>query len=438
MFMNISKIIRGELFFVVIGWVLTISSLLLLYQQGILRSYFHQDDIPELSVVADWKGWNTLGSLNNEHLIITFWPLLRLQWLLFGINFAPYLTLNILFHIIVLCLIFVIVYKLTKSFVWASLPVWGMVINPNWFAVVWWITGQMIFLATIFALLSYWVVLLIRDKPKIFLLYPLLYLLSILPGLSWGVGLTWPVWPLLVFGVDYQNRRINSTGRVLIAAQVTLVMIYLSLVGNSLGFNSDPKMWLSNPFGIVSFALVGISNTLVGRWLWPLENLEIRVICLLVMLLILFALKPLKKINRDGFFGFLVVVGIFMTIAIPRWRFGIGQAMANYYAYFPLPFLLISVSVFFYRLKLKGIKMMIILFVFLLHIPLSWIGFEDWAHEWVIRPQQTKQYFLMLDYMIPGQCIKNEYLPRYIIPQNIWRVDFLWPVFKKDWSPFCD
>jgi hypothetical protein len=416
--------------FLVLGWILTLASLFNLFFQGLQRSYFHQDDVIALGVVADWQGWKTILHLNNEHLNITFWPILRFLWLNFGLNFSVYFTVSMFLHLTVLILIFMITYKQTKSFLYSSLPVWGMVINPNWFAVVWWIDGQMFMLATIFALLSYWLILKIKDKPSNFL-YFLLYTVSLLPGMSWGVGLAWPTWPLLVFGIDYTKKRFNHLGYVLLSAQITLLGIYKLLIGTNLAVKI-------NPFGVIYFMLVGISNNLIGRWLWPPENKPIRIICLAIALLIIWlSRKNLKKINKNIFFGLLVVLGSFMIYAIPRWSFGIGQAMANYYAYFPLSFLLISVSLFFHHLNLKGIKKNLLISIFLLHIPLSWLGFEHWVSKWVIRPQQTKAYFQQLNNLQPSECLENIYLPEFIIPQKIWHLDYLWPIFKKGPFPDC-
>ena len=75
--------------------------------------------------------------------------------------------------------------------------------------------------------------------------------------------------------------------------------------------------------------------------------------------------------------------------------------------------------------------------MFLLHIPLSWLGFEHWASKWVIRPQQTKKYFQELINLPPEKCLENIYLPEFIIPQKIWRLDYLWPIFKKGPFPSC-
>lgn len=432
------SISRNDIFYLVIGWVLTVFSVIMLYSQGVTRSFFHQDDVVELAVVADWQGWPTISHMNNEHLNITFWPLLRAQWLLFGVNYAPYLTINILLHVMVMSLAFVITYKLTKSLLWASIPVWGMVINSSWYTVVWWITGQMFFLATIFALLSYWVVLKIMERPKSKYLYPILYLTAILPGLSWGVGLTWPVWLFLVFGIDYRRKSLNKIGHTLIAAQVTLTVIYFSLIGNNLSVHTDPRTWFTNPLAIINFVTLGLSKTLVGRWLWPSENLRASWVAVTAVLMIILMVKYLRKwVDNKVWFGFLVPIGSFLTFAIPRWRFGVEHALANYYAYFPLPFLLIGLVVLLSRMKLTGIKRILILSIFLIHIPLGWIGFENWARPWVVRPQQTRAYFNELNSTLPGSCIENIFIPEFIVPQQIWKIDFIWPIFKKNFDPFC-
>ncbi|PIZ24864.1 hypothetical protein COY48_00660 [Candidatus Collierbacteria bacterium CG_4_10_14_0_8_um_filter_43_86] len=428
-----------DIVYVVIGWILTIFSVVMLYRQGVIRSFFHQDDVIELAVVADWQGWKTVGHLNNEHLNIIFWPLLRAEWLWFGTTYPAYLLMNIVFHVIVLSLMFSITYRLTKSFVWASVPVWGMVINSSWFTVVWWITGQMFFLATIFALLSYWVILKIIERPKSKVLVPVLYILSILPGLSWGIGLTWPIWPFLVFGFDYLKKRVNHIGYTLIAAQMTLGIIYLSLVGSNLSVHTDPKTWLSNPPAIINFMIMGLSKTVVGRWLWPGENLRASVVSILIVLVLTLIYRSRRKLlDNHILFGFVVAIGSFVTLAVPRWKFGIEHALANYYAYFPLSFLLIGVAVLLYRMKLTGIKRVLIMSIFLVHIPLSWTGFESWAKPWVVRPQQTRAYFAELNSTHPGSCLENRFIPEYVVPQNIWRIDFLWPIFKKDFDPFCN
>ena len=405
---------KKETVFVIIGWALTIISVLMLSQQGMARSFFHQDDVVELVVIAKWNGWASLSHLNNEHLNITFWPLLRWQWLIFGINFAPFLMVNILLHLVVLILIFVITYKITKSFLWASVPVWGMVINANWFR------GDLVDNGTDDPINDDFCVIDILDdyknleknQKKDYCIGCCIFF-SVLPGLSWGVGLSWPMWPFIVFGIDYAKKKINKIGGVLLVSQATLVAIYFSLIGNNLSVHTDPGTWFTNPWEIIKFMVVGVSNTVIGRWLWPSENLKIRLICLILLLMVLIVFKLYKKMtDRNVLFGLLVVGGCFLTYAVPRWRFGIGHAMANYYAYFPLPFLLVAMAVMFYKAKLVGWKKLVVLAIFLIHIPLSWIGFESWARDWVVRPQQTRAYFKQLDEIKRGDCIKKRLFAR--------------------------
>jgi len=220
---------------------------------------------------------------------------------------------------------------------------------------------------------------------------------------------------------------------------MTLGIIYLSLVGSNLSVHTDPKTWLSNPPAIINFMIMGLSKTVVGRWLWPGENLRASVVSILIVLVLTLIYRSRRKLlDNHILFGFVVAIGSFVTLAVPRWKFGIEHALANYYAYFPLSFLLIGVAVLLYRMKLTGIKRVLIMSIFLVHIPLSWTGFESWAKPWVVRPQQTRAYFAELNSTHPGSCLENRFIPEYVVPQNIWRIDFLWPIFKKDFDPFCN
>ena len=429
---------------VFLGWFLVVGSLFWLYWQGNLRAYFHQDDVVELANIARWNS-RTIFHLNNEHLNITYYPLLRLQWLLFGINFSGYLFFNLLLHALVLFLIFQVSFKTTRSFFWAGLAVWGMTINSNWFTVVWWVSGQMFLLTTVFALLSILVIIEIRTKlkssAKKWWPYLLLYLFSVFPGLSWGGGLTWPIWPLLVYGIKSSGGKIslNKIGKTLILSQITLAIIYFSLIGDNLAVHTDPATWFSNPLAILAFMVVGISNTVVGRWLWPTENLYLRIAALLVASLVFLAMKPWKKFrNKHIFLGVVVVLGIYLTYALPRWRFGIGHAMANYYAYLPLSFIMISLVNYFSTYSSKKLFKISIASFFVILMVFSWIGFESWARDWVIRPQQTRNLFTKLNKLDSSTCLKNEYLPTYIVPQPRWRMDFIWPIFKKSNNPFYE
>ena len=430
--LNLKKIL------LIVGWTLTLGSVFILCRQGITRSFFHQDDVVELGVVAVGKWPETLFNLNNEHLNITFWPILYLQWLVFGIFYTPYLFVNILMHVIVLTLIFVITWRLTKSFLWSSLPVWGMVINPNWFTVIWWITGQMFFLTTIFALLCLLVILNIKKQPEIKMNYFWLYLFSVLPGMSWGVGLSWPIWPLLIYGIDFSKRKLNNIGLILLMAQITLTVVYSLLIGTNIAVHTDPKTWLTNPFEILRFVFYGVTKAVFGRWFWPIKDIQIRFLTPFILSsLYLYFGRYRKYVDRNSLFGIIVLFGSYMTFAIPRWKFGIDHAMANYYVYFPLPFVMISLVVLFSKIKMHKYTSAIVLAFFLIHIPMSWIGYEEWARDWVIRPQQTKLYFEELNRVERGNCIENRIIPEYIVPQNIWRIDYMWPIFKKDFDPFC-
>ena len=61
---------------------LTILILVFVYVFGLSKMYFHQDDVDFLvAVSADWP--KTIWLPVNEHVVILFWLLYRLEWWFF-------------------------------------------------------------------------------------------------------------------------------------------------------------------------------------------------------------------------------------------------------------------------------------------------------------------------------------------------------------------
>lgn len=422
------------------GILLFVACMFGLFLRGSQFSFFHQDDVVELGFVSRWDGANSLLHLNNEHVNLTFWPLLYLEWIFFGVNFQYYLVVNFFLHFLVLFFVFVVTKKQTKSVYWSLLAVFGMSVNANWFAVIWWITGQMIILATLFAVLSYLVLLNIADGRDKAFNYFLLFLFSTLPGLSWGVGLSWPLVLLLGHFVD-GSKKSKKVISVLIGSSIFLATFYFMTVGKNLGVHTNPSTWITSPISIFWFMLVGVSNTLIGRWIFPIEILPLRVLVLGVLAItfsrIVFVTR--KNVRRLGF-GIWVSVLAFTTYAIPRWRFGIGHAMTNYYAYFPLAFLLISTIDFLSKVKLGKIGNLIVLAIFVLYMPVSLFAFNEKSKNWVSRPIQTRSYFQKINSISNiSKCINDDLLPEFIIPYNkTYKLSYLWPVFKKNFNPICN
>lgn len=390
---------REKFVLILIGLILG-----LVYFSGLSKMYFHQDDIDFLIAVArDWPV--TIWQPVNEHVVIIFWLLYRLEWWFFGINFGGFLTVSMLLHGLNLLLAGRLVYEETKSRYYGLLTALVLAVNNNWNESVWWSTGQMWLLATLSCLVSLW---LLRRKK----LWPVVPIIAVLPGLSWGVGLIWPVILTLAFGVR---------GRLrwgLLASQGALLLIYRLLA---------PVKALTTFFSLerlaqmVVFVVVGMANTVVGRLVFPWENKPIRVVALAVMLLVLAKTFGLWKKKIVGWPAQLIIASvlIYLTYSFGRADFGIGQAMATRYAYLPTFFLVAAVVTIWAKSSLGKWKDNLALGV-AIYLALAGLIVFDWRVEsWVRRPAMVKEYFNSVKVVGAENCLVNEALPKFINPDQI-------------------
>ncbi len=420
--------------------VLGTASLLFLFIDGTQRMFFFQDDIISLGAVV--KNWpKVIFTPNNEHLNILYWPLLYLEWKLFRINYSGYLIVSFLLHILVLIFIFLIVKRISKSKWLSWLAAGSVIVNRNWNEIIWWTTGQMIILSVLTILFSFWWLLRLEKKKKIKWTDQLVLIISaILPGLSWGVGLAWA--PLLFLGMSWKlkKNKLKIKWPEILFSVILILIPYKIWVGNNIDVNFKIYTWLKNPLRIAFFVLVGLGNNVVGRWLMPIETIKGRIIILFLFSVVLIKSKFWKKINlkREVLFSFFAAIWFYFIFAIPRWQFGIGQAMAERYSYLPLIFLVIGIFGCIQVNKLKRIeKISLTLFVFLT-ILLGVIGFQIKSKEWVTRPQKTRFFFNKLDTIKKGNCIQNTFLPDYIVKVDQWKIDHVWPILNKDFNPLSE
>ena len=374
---------------------------------GLRMMYFHQDDVDFLIGISSY--WpKILFQPVNEHVVIVFWLLYRLEWLAFGTNFGGYLMVSMVLHLLNLFLIGKLVYVETKSRFYALLAALVLTVNNNWNESIWWSTGQMWLMATALILLS---LLVVRKKR-----FRILTCLLILPGLSWGVGLFWPAIVFGGFGVRKLSNRwvINRIGKVAILAQVVILGIYKFLTAAQFSLASLEPM---NIMRSVSFVTVGLANTVVGRLIFPWESKPIRLVVLLVVFVWLLVERKKWWTGIKGLptFLFLATVGIFSTYALGRSSFGIGQAMATRYAYLPTFFFVCAAIMVASRVgsKYAGETKLLILGIYLMLSGLSAFGWR--VSDWTIRPRMVKQYFNLVKSKT-GQCLVDEDLPGFINP----------------------
>lgn len=398
---------------------LTILLLLFIYVSGLSKMYFHQDDVDFLvAISADWP--KTIFVPVNEHVVVLFWLLYRLEWWFFGTGFGGFLTVSLLLHGLNLFLAGRLVYEQTKSRYYGLLTGLVLAVNNNWNESVWWSTGQMWLLATLFCLIS--LLLLSRRRFGFFLL-----IAAILPGLSWGVGLFWPLILVLAFGVT------GRFGLGLLASQGVLLLIY-RLIVPAKAVAAFFEVGRLIQMGV--FVVVGLGNTVVGRLIFPWENKPVR---FLILVGLLFFILKTFRVWRGKVAGWplsliLASALIYLTYSLGRASFGIGQAMATRYAYLPTFFLVMAVIMVWSKVTVGKWKDIAALAA-AVYLSLAGLVVFNWrVVEWTKRPQMVKWYFDSIKRLAQDHCLVDEPLPKFINPDPTRRLSDLKAPLRLDWQ----
>lgn len=406
---------------------LTILILVFVYVFGLSKMYFHQDDVDFLvAVSADWP--KTIWLPVNEHAVILFWLLYRLEWWFFGINFGGFLTVSLLLHGLNLFLAGRLVYEETRSRYYGLLTGLILAVNNNWNESVWWSTGQMWLLATLFGLIS---LLLLRSwqRGKIGGIYwgLLIMAVSALPGLSWGVGLLWPLILLVSF------RFLGSLKYGLLISQGALLLVYQLLASPK---NLASLLTLGRLVQMVIFVIVGLANTVVGRLVFPWENKPIRFLVLAGLLVLLLKTFRLWRGKVVGWPLSLTMASIliYATYSLGRASFGVGQAMATRYAYLPTFFLVMAVMVVWAKVKFGRQKESLALGAAIYLAVAGLLVFNWRVTEWTKRPQMVRWYFNSIKRLSADNCLIDEPLPKFINPDPTRRLSDLRTPLRLDWQ----
>jgi hypothetical protein len=270
--------------------------------------------------------------------------------------------------------------------------------------------------------------------------------LVLIPGLNWGTGLLVPFYLLLVFGWKKQEGRVRPTAVALplLLSQITLTMMYfLSPRSSVAGGVSGQPFQLTDIGEMLKFVFFGISYSIVGRSLFPLASRIGRMIT--VSFFFLWVLLPQQlelikksvKLNwRIVLMGLSVLVGSYFLISLARFRFGLGQAGAPRYAYMPMMFLVIAVVSSLAKIGLSLQQKKSLLLVVMLYTVLSLGAFTQVTVKWTERPQKNRALFGFLQNLKPGECLKDDFIPWYIVETDKWTLKDLWPIFGKNFDPF--
>ena len=418
-------------------------SFAVLFIYGTQQMYFHQDDVDTLvEVVSHWP--QSLLTTQNEHVVVFHRLFVRMEWEMFRIYFPGYLFVSFLFHGVNLFLLGVIAKKVTRSSFAAVVAVSLLAINSNWNEVIYWMTGQQQLLWTFFSLLSFLYTYTLWQQKKSLksIQFLIVYVLSILPGLNFGAGMAWPLILFLLFGWRWRKKRFSITplGYTFIVSQVLLSMLYLSLVQQKIATHNSVDDWF-NLFGIVRFVVVGIGLSIVGRALWPFDQIRTMVVLLLLFtssVILYLRTKAWKPLLQDKIIqaGILITFATYTIYALPRWHFGMWQAMAQRYVYMPMFFLVLALIVVLHKLNVLEQYKKAVVIVCVGFMLLQTAGFLWRVQPWLLRPQQMRVVFEEIDALPPTACINDEFLPKYINPFPFRRYSDIWPLFRKHGNPF--
>ena len=405
---------------------------------GVRNFYFHQDDVISLAMVArEWP--SVMWRANAEHVNVIFFALLYLEWRVFGLNYPGYLAVSLCIWAMILWLVYRIVKGETKSSWYGVMAIGVLAINRNWGEMVWWVTGQAMMGATLLALFSWYYKLYLDKQRRVWTLWQrVLWGISlILPGLSWGGGLIWPFVVLIFWGWERRGERYRIILPEAWLATGLMWGIYRLIAKESVGLHFSPSSWLESPIQIILFVGVGIVENVLGRWVLPIQNLWVENIALILIgwWWVGWGRKSFEM-SRKTKFAWGVAILSMVAYAIPRWQFGLGQAMAERYAFQPLIFLVIGIAIGYKkwkisRLRVWGVSLVVIYFM----IVGSW-GFGKKARTWRERPLQVKAWFGELGQIQRGKCYPNEYLPDFLVEADKFRIDYIWPIFKKNFNPW--
>lgn len=421
---------------------LVVLSLLGLYWLGVREFYFFQDDLISLAmVVRNWP--RVLWSPNAEHLNTLTFSLFRLEWSLWGMSYAGFLAVSLGLFGALLWSIYLIILRETSSRWLATMTVGLIVINRNWGEMIWWVTGQAILLATLFSVWSFgWILHLERKKVTWWWERAVLLASLVLPSLCWGSGLVWPVAVFLGWGIWRVGGKIRLKYPEMLIAIGVVIGLYYAVAHDNMGIHFGVASWLHSPWQIGLFVAIAVFENMLGRWVWPFEGLVVRnlLVAAAGLGIVLSGWSKRFRWSREVVFCAEVIAVTMIGFAIPRWQFGMGQAMAERYGFLPLIFLVMGMALALKHYQWKKQERLIVTAMVVYTILVGWTGFVQKAQSWKVRPQQTKVWLSDLAKTEKEECLANEYLPEFVIgiKSEKWKIDYIWPILKKDFDPFAE
>lgn len=368
-------------------WVITGIILMGIYVYGVKYMFFHQDDL-DWFILANQPFWGVMMAPIGDHVNFVWRLLLKIEWEVFRLKFAPYLAVSVLIHGLVVWLLYIISKATSGRRDLAVCAAWLFVINTNWTETVLWISGQTVTITALLVLLAMKAIWEKRGE------------------VVWLVLASWT--SALMIGLLTSALLVYKKG-LLPLIIVILVYLFLGSDGTKIAYSWQ---WLAQ-VGIVSVGMM--INSVIGRLLIPFDELEMVRIGIVSCLMVYGAWRgrgELQKIWHDTWSRFLIVQIIIynLVVALGRAQYGIGIMRAERYTYLGLAlFLLLVVRVLRNWQVGKWIWIVPVL------VLMQGVGFYTRARVYVTRPQQMKQLFVEINEQGRENINLDQYLPHFVL-----------------------
>lgn len=419
-----------EKYLIFLAPYLVFISVLVIFQFGFRKMYFHQDDFSYLISSQVRNIGDLLKEPVGEHLHYVFRLFFNLEWEFFGLNFVPYFLVSIGLHLLNLLVMWLIILRLThnKFLAWAATIIFS--INTNWNETVLWISGQTITLSSLLVFWAYCFVTDIKDSQFKLKDWLSLTVFLILPGITSGLGVWLPLVVLGFYGINYPKRKINWKGYASLIALSVFLFLYITRSDGVISEVSETILMVKTLFLGFIFTILAIGNTAVGETLVPWDGqMGLRIIVVFSLLLVSF--KRRKEIlriflfDKSVWFAMVCLLLYYYFVGISRVQYGIGIAKANRYAYMGLIFILILLTQVLNKMKInRGLIALFSIVILLIQIH----GFYWRAEPYTQRPTQVR--IMVKKLKQASGCYQDDYLPSYVSPIKIHKYSELLPLIN--------
>lgn len=372
-------------------WVVSAALLGVIYVYGYRNMFFHQDDLDWMMLAS--RSWGqVMAAPIGDHVNYIWRGLLKIEWELFGLQFAPYLAVSVGIHAVVIWLIYLMARELSQRADLAAMTAILFSVNTNWTETVLWMSGQTITITAAFVLLSMYAIAKKRGR------LVALGIASWTSALALGLLVaTWLTYPRKRWGVG------------IIVLVVGLIYSWQGTDGTHI---EASWAWAGRVGTVMALAMV---NTVVGRLVIPFDRFEMGRIGI-VSLVMVYGLwrwrGRLGELWRDQWSRFLglQIIFYYLIVAVGRAQYGVGIMRAERYSY-------LGLALWLLLLVRMGRKWVVGKWIWVVPVivMVQGVGLYVRARDYVVRPQQMRTLFAELEKTKREDIQMDEYLPHFVL-----------------------